>query len=283
MLRFRGAPHQGWRPSWALLVVATILLGVQLARADEQPATGGASSDSPENAARGQIALGLAKYEAGEYRAAAELFLDVYRVVPDANLLYNAARCYERLGENRKAIVRYQQFIEAPDSEQGAKARANAALQRLEQAEFLAMRKGPTDHAAAPVVVDAANRDAALDRQSGFPWYLLGVGTVAVGAGTWSMVSGWERQRQVTSDPAFDDRSQVHALSYRESVSLLESGERRMTWGAVGLGAGGALIATAVVWLLLDTDPEPEPRPSQVHLDVQAGSDQGRLIVGGWF
>jgi len=227
------------------------------------------------------IATALSKYEAGEYRAAADLFLNAYKVVPDANLLFNAARCYERLGENRKAIVRYQQFLEAPDSEEGGKARANAALQRLEQAEFLAIRKRPTDtqrlvETSAPQVNETPGRQVAL------PWYLLSVGTLGVGAGAWSLWMGLSQQRQVTSDPAFDDSRHVHALTFAESQRLLASSERHVTWGVIGLGAGATLMTTAIVWLLLDATSD-AAGAATFDVDVEASANRAAVNIGGRF
>lgn len=275
MLSVRGRPRNvGW------LVAAVMIANGQLAWAQGQPAQNVSPADSVEAVARSKIALGLSKYEAGEYRAAAELFLEAHASVPDANLLYNAARCYERLGENRRAIVRYQQFIEAPDSQEGGKARANAALQRLEQAEFLALRKGPTDHDDASTSAESVVDSSECHCQNGLPWYLLGVGTLGVAAGTWSFVAGVERERRVTSDPAFDDSSRVHPLTRSQSVALLRSSERRKTWGVVGWGTGGALMSSAIVWLLLDTY---SPQSSRLRVDVQAAGDQGHIVFGGQF
>lgn len=290
MLSFRGSPRKSER--WGVLwVIGTAIVATSPpALAEGQSVQSVSPSGATEDAAHAKIALGLTKYESGEYRAAAELFLEAHKSVPDANLLYNAARCYERLGENRRAIVRYQQFIEAPDSDEGGKARANAALQRLEQAEFLALRKGPTDNEGPSEAIESvAVVSSDCQCQNGLPWYLLGVGTVAVGAGTWSFLSGLERERQVTTDPAFDDPARVHALTRRRSEDLLESSERRQAWGVVGLGAGGALMATAIAWLILDAGSGPGPeshrdsRYSHLRLDVRAGEEHGSIVVGGWF
>lgn len=237
-----------------------------------------APNDSRSDAARHAVTVGLAKYEAGEYRAAATLFLEAYAVMPDANLLYNAARCYERLGENRKAIVRYQQFMATPDSDEHGRARANAALQRLEQAEFLALRKAPSDQSG---VLDSEPNPATGQSSSGstsrVPWFLTGLGSVALGAGAWSVYSGWELSRRVTSDPAYNDETRVHVLTYSHAKSLLESSERRLTWGAVGLGLGGALIATSVVWWLVEGEPTPR------HLGLSASSEGASVAWEGRF
>ncbi len=257
-------------------------LAVAGERAHAQGAPAAATtSDAGRDAAHDQIALGLSKYEAGEYRKAAELFIEAYAVVPDANLLYNAARCYEHLGENRKAIVRYQQFIEAPDVDEGGKVRANAALQRLEQAEFLALRKGPSDHSEAQPAVESSRGPQHGAVASGAPWYLLGLGTVAIGGGAWSLVNGLEQRREITSDPAFEDPSKVHALTQSEAETRLASSQLRVTWGIVGMGAGGVLVASAVVWWVLEGVDESEAGPAR--LDVQATSNEARVLVGGQF
>jgi tetratricopeptide (TPR) repeat protein len=286
MLSFRGSPHGAETRRVWWVIVAAIVSTCPPALAQGQSVASVSPSGASEDVAHAKISLALSKYESGEYRAAAELFLEAHKSVPEANLLYNAARCYERLGENRRAIVRYQQFIEAPDSDEGGKARANAALQRLEQAEFLALRKGPDDtdgptEALESVATDSNNCQC----QNGLPWYLLGVGTVAVGAGTWTFLSGLERERQVTTDPAFDDPARVHALTRGRSENLLASSERRKAWGVVGLGVGGALMATAIMWLILEpgSQARPESRASYLHVDVGAGEDRGGIVVGGWF
>lgn len=234
------------------------------------------SNDSGSDAARRAVTVGLAKYEAGEYRDAAALFLEAYAANPDANLLYNAARCYERLGENRKAIVRYQQFMATPDSDEHGRARANAALQRLEQAEFLALRKAPSDQSGALDTESNREAHASNTSSSGVPWFLMGVGTAALGAGAWSTYSGWELSQRVTSDPAFGDEDRVHPLTYSQAKSLIESRDRRLTWGAVGLGLGGALIATSVIWWLVEDEPSADGESAALEISASA---RGASIV----
>lgn len=282
----RGASLRLGRGVLFLLTVAFEVSTGAPARAGESEhksvdASSQSSNDSGSDAARRAVTVGLAKYEAGEFRAAAALFLEAYAAIPDANLLYNAARCYERLGENRKAIVRYQQFMATPDSDDLGRARANAALQRLEQAEFLALRKAPSDQLGA---LDAgANHDVRAASTSGshVPWFLMGVGAVALGAGAWSAYSGWELSRQVTSDPAYGDQTRVHPLTYSHAKSLLESRDRRLTWGAVGLGLGGALIATSVIWWLVDE--EPSASREAPHVEISASSQGAGVVWEGRF
>lgn len=280
MLKLLGSPRTRERIGPRLLVAIALLGSCPTAWGQASAGSAPTANGVEDDAVRSEIQLGLSKYEAGEYRAAAELFLAAYKRVPDANLLYNAARCYERLGENRKAIVRYQQFIEAPESEEGGRARANAALQRLEQAEFLALRKGPTDHEQPTDMDESTSLHTVSDSRTGLPWYLLGVGTAAVGAGTWSLVSGLEGQRQVTADPAFADHSRMHPLTRAESTRLIESGQRRVIWGTVGIGAGGVLMTTAIVWLLLDSA---SPPLRAMHVSFDAGAGHGSAVVEGAF
>src|SRR5690606_10892266 len=162
---------------------------------------------------------------------------------------------------------------------EGGKARANVALQRLEQEEFLAIRKRPTDPQR-PSEGSTPHVNQSFGRGGGLPWYLLSVGTIGVGVGAWSLFTGLSQRRQVTSDVAFEDSRHVHALTFAESRRLVESSERYVTWGSVGLGAGGALMTTASGWLLLDSK-SATARSGTLGVEVGASADRARVDVGG--
>jgi outer membrane cobalamin receptor len=67
-----------------------------------------------------QFELGTSSYRRGDYRTALEHFLASNRLVPNANVVYNIARSYERLGQYPEA---YRAFDSALTSETDAKSR----------------------------------------------------------------------------------------------------------------------------------------------------------------
>lgn len=57
-----------------------------------------------------------AAYDGGDFERARDAFKAAYVIYPDPELLYKLALCYERLGEDAKAIASYQEYIKlAPD------------------------------------------------------------------------------------------------------------------------------------------------------------------------
>ncbi|MCC6624882.1 MAG: hypothetical protein IT385_26775 [Deltaproteobacteria bacterium] len=77
-------------------------------------------------------------------------------------------------------------------------------------------------------------------------WVSLGLGAVAAGVGTWLVVDGTADWNAVDSD-----------MPKAEAEALVDQGTDKRTGGFVALGVGGALVATAVIMLLLETDGEP--------------------------
>ncbi|MBM4319037.1 MAG: hypothetical protein FJ125_03540, partial [Deltaproteobacteria bacterium] len=51
------------------------------------------------------VGSGLQLYQAGSYAAALAEFQAAYQLVPEVNLLYNIARCFEKLGRKERAIA----------------------------------------------------------------------------------------------------------------------------------------------------------------------------------
>ncbi len=69
------------------------------------------------------------KYREKDYTGAIELFKKAYEIEPVPNLLFNIARCYEKLEDWDSAISNYQKFVVEPDVEKSAR---QAALERIE-------------------------------------------------------------------------------------------------------------------------------------------------------
>src|SRR5512147_1101856 len=60
---------------------------------------------------------GNALYASGDYRRAAELFLQAHAIDEDPNLLFNIGSCYEALGDIDAALEKYRAFLASPDAD----------------------------------------------------------------------------------------------------------------------------------------------------------------------
>lgn len=76
---------------------------------------------------------GIAKYKAGEYEDAIKLFKQAYELEQVPNLLYNIARCYEKLEKYNEAIKYYEQFVVAPEVESEARKTALSRAENLRE------------------------------------------------------------------------------------------------------------------------------------------------------
>src|SRR5947208_15966843 len=75
-----------------------------------------ASADDLADEADVQFELGAKKYQAGDYLGALEHFLVSNRLVPNRNVLFNIARCYEQIHRYPDAYRAYERALEAETS-----------------------------------------------------------------------------------------------------------------------------------------------------------------------
>jgi hypothetical protein len=195
-------------------------------------------------------------YAAGNYPAALQTFEHAYALVAEPNLLFNIAGCHERLGERSQAIEYYRWFLSSPGVNTEGRRRAIAALGRL------------TDQPppSAPPPPEASSADAL------WPLATLGAGILFAGLGAGLYLDGAHDHNEVTSSPGFRDGTASSSLTEVQAHELVDSGDTKKLVGALGLGLGGALIATHVaitVW-----------HASQREADTP--SAELRLVPGGW-
>jgi tetratricopeptide (TPR) repeat protein len=129
------------RPS-AVCWVATVLALAGASRA--------ASPPKPAAAAAALIEKGAALYESGEYAKAAASLRAAYELVPEARLLFNIARAYEKGGDNEQALEFYERYLDATGTEAELRHRARDALKRMRSPS-----ESPPPAAAPPVVAPA--------------------------------------------------------------------------------------------------------------------------------
>ncbi|MGZ3473161.1 MAG: PEGA domain-containing protein, partial [Polyangiales bacterium] len=98
-----------------------------------------------------QFELGAKKYQAGDYLGALEHFLVSNRLVPNKNVLFNIARCYEQLHRFPDAYRAYERALEAETAPEGRK-NLEAAIARI--APKVAILEVTTDPPGATVYLD---------------------------------------------------------------------------------------------------------------------------------
>lgn len=101
--------------------------------------------------ARQHYEKAVSHFNANEYAAAAEEFLAVYKAVPQAALLYNAAQAYRLGGDAPKAVESYRAFLKAaPDAKQ--KGDVERRIKELEGKSVVAVKAVPDMSAPSAVV-----------------------------------------------------------------------------------------------------------------------------------
>ncbi len=95
--------------------------------------------------------MGAERYQAGDYRAALESFLTSNRLVPNRNVVFNVARCYEQLKQYPNAYRYYSQALEG-EKAADARERIESALTRI--APNVAVLDVVTDPPGATVYLD---------------------------------------------------------------------------------------------------------------------------------
>jgi hypothetical protein len=227
---------------------------------------------------------GAKAYADRNYRLAIEKFVEAYAIDHDPNLLFNIARCYEKLGDTSAAIEKYEAFIAAPGADTDGRLKAKASLREL---RLLESQGGTTSERANEAQPPTEN--AGIDAESPpsdasprlLPWLALGGGALATGLGVTFYVLGIRDHDRVTNAPGFGDGKTVHPMTRAEAQSYVDSGDSKKLVGGLGLGLGRALLATSAV-LFLTGGGRAEPEPTAwLTLDPRPGG--AFVAYEGWF
>jgi tetratricopeptide (TPR) repeat protein len=130
------------------LVALLVLCGALRARAE--------APDPFVERAKVHLRSGIAYYEEGRYEEALREMQAAYQAKPIADLKYNLAQCYERLGRLDEAAESYRAYLVGhprPDDEQVVRARISnleVRLKRRAEAEEAALQAARDQQAAAP-------------------------------------------------------------------------------------------------------------------------------------
>lgn len=148
---------------------------------------------------------GAQKYRAQDYRGAIEAFEQAYELEPVPNLLYNIAKCYEKLENWERAISFYERFVVAPDVESDARQHALTQVQSLRQktqskSEPYQNKQEESDKATAQSQYMPAPREAGPDRTLSYVLFGTGAGLAATGAVFGLLASQDETQFKQAAD-----------------------------------------------------------------------------------
>jgi tetratricopeptide (TPR) repeat protein len=267
------------------IVLSAVLLATLLGARGRAYADEDTRPLKPE--AKARFSRGLEYYKLKEYEAAISEFEAAFAIDPRFEILFAQAQAERLSGDCASAVVLYRRFLASDPPAVHAEA-ARASLDKCETA----LRSGPDGEKAAqdekaapatpppvenaPAPVEASRPAPAPEQAPGKPFYkdvlgdsLAGVGLVGIGVGVAFYVMS-------SSDASAAD----DATTYSEHARLLDRAEDRRTIALVGLGAGTALVAGAVIrWATMDGGGS--ERGTQVAVDVRSSS--ASLIVAGTF
>ena len=235
-------------------------------------------ADTAETSSSARIAelneTGARAYAERNYRAAIEKFVEAYAIDHDPNLLFNIARCYEKLGDLGAAIEKYEAFVAAPGADTEGRIKAKNSLIELRQLRNQG-GTGPSGASGAEPAPPANDTVAAADGGSPrlWPWVTLGAGVVATGVGATFYALGVKDHNQVTSASGYGDPSVVYPMTRDQAQSYVDSGTTKKLIGGIGLGVGGALIVTSAV--LFVTGKSASSAPAEAAKLTLAPSAQG--------
>lgn len=109
------------------------------------PALGNPKQEAREHARRGSVA-----YNLGNYEEAAHYYEQAYRLVQDANLLFNIAQAYRLAGKPDKALAAYKGFLRTAAPDHGNRAVAEQHARELEGTARTAEPARPAPSSGAP-------------------------------------------------------------------------------------------------------------------------------------
>lgn len=112
----------------AAWMISSLVLAQGAAAAEPQAVVEPEGSEAEFDAL---VTDGLQAYEAGRFEDAAERFLSAYAIRAEPELIYNAARSYEKGLQRRKAAETYERFVGLPGTTAELRAKALDALADL--------------------------------------------------------------------------------------------------------------------------------------------------------
>lgn len=226
-------------------IAATLLAGATLVGAP----SGEAWAQDPAAAKKVEQLSTQARerYGAGDFAGAIALFEQAYALEPVPNLLYNIAKCYEKMQDWKKAIEYYEKFVVSPDVasdvRQSAMTRSKELREIVAAEDKLKEPKDPKDPKDGKEVGDKTPPPPAEPDRT-VSYVVMGVGgALVLGGGVMGLLASGEQS-------AFED-----ATTAADKRAARDSGENLALGADVLYGVGAAALITGVI-LFITAEPE---------------------------
>jgi hypothetical protein len=262
----------------ALVLAVTLVAVVSYAR----PSLAGEPGGGPE--APLPMALELSedardRYDRGEYARALVLFNEAYAREPDPNLLFNIARCHEKLGQPAAAIDKYEEFLASPNGDPTGREKAAASRDELVQARDRKLGRGKSGKVESSTSATETGKSepapgASLNLT---PWLLLGAGVAAVASGVIVYSLGINDHDEVENQAGYDDPNRVVPMTQKDAEARVASGSSKKLVGGLLLGGGGALLASSALLFVIDRG------ESSTKVGVDVSPRGGAIAIRGRF
>lgn len=262
----------------AALVAVTVGLGA--------PAAAEAQTRGQIRRARILFARGLRQFDRHRYTQALATFTRAYQLAPAPPLVYNMAQCHAALGNDERAAESYRLYLQlAPDAPNRAVVERRLrgidahilAERRRQQRQVIREVTHEQDRIADRELVEQEEEEA--DGHGGsvslFTWITLGTGVVTTGLGALFHLDAVAKQ-DALDDPQLDCSRRI-----RRCFELVDDGDRSAMLRTVLLSAGGAILTTGVILMILDLGSDDAEESPELTLAPSLGPGLAGLEMRG--
>lgn len=193
---------------------------------------------------------GAQAYRSGDFEKAIELFQKAYDLQPVPNLLFNIAKCYEKIENWDKAVENYEKFVVAPDVESEARQQAMDRIDALNKVVAAEKERKRQEELAAQEQQRQQEQQQQQQQQpppeepsADYTWAYVTLGTgiaLLAGGGVFGLMASSQEGAFKTSDDVDVKRD---ARSKGRTFALVA--DSMMGAGAVATIIGIVLFATA--------------------------------------
>ena len=217
-----------------------------------------------------QLSKSAAKeYRGGNYKAAIKLFEEAYAIQAVPNLLFNIARCYEKMEDWDNAIANYDKFILDAESKE-AKQKALDKVKAIKEKQGTRSAQAQNDKDNKKKEEDNKKVEPPPPADPDRTWAYVAIGTgggLLLGGAVFGLLA---QGKQTAFDDATDPVAKQDAKDSGETFALVA--DVMYIAGAVSVITGIILWATA--------SPEEPPQQAGWHTGGWVGPDGAGVSLG---